>query len=84
MEQTYKDFEKTIKTKHSFRWTPRYKDSLQTTIKVELVTELAAKVFEKLDWDVVHKDNESAEARRKNKFGTWTEKIIVRSSPETE
>jgi hypothetical protein len=78
MEQIYKDFEKTIKSKHSFRWTPKYKTVFPTTVKKDLVTEIASKVFEKLDWDIIHKDKETAEARRKNKYGTWTEKITVK------
>lgn len=78
MEQIYRDFEKTIKTKHSFGWTPKYKTTIDTTIRKNLITEVSSKVFEKLDWDVIHKDNESIEARRKNNHGTWTEKIIVK------
>jgi hypothetical protein len=80
MEQIYTDFEKTIKTKHSFGWTPKYKTTIETTIKRELVTEVASKVFEKLGWDVIHMDVESTEARRKNSYRTWTEKITIRAT----
>ncbi|HNR73589.1 MAG TPA: hypothetical protein PKH83_02170 [Cyclobacteriaceae bacterium] len=79
MDQIYKDFEKTIKTKHSFRWTPKYKTTIETTLKKEIVTEVASKAFEKLGWELIHKDKETTEAHRKNSYGTWTEKIIVKS-----
>lgn len=78
MEQIYKDFEATIKAKHSFGWMPKYKAIIETTIRKDLITEVSSKVFEKLNWDVIHKDTESTEARRKNNYGAWTEKIVVK------
>jgi len=81
MDQIYKDFEKSIKTKHSFRWTPKYKTTIETTLKKEIVTEVASKAFERLGWELIYKDKEITEAHRKNSYGTWTEKIIVKTLP---
>jgi hypothetical protein len=83
MDQLYKDFEKTIKTKHSFAFTPKFKATINTTLKKELVTEVASLAFKKLEWDVIHHDRDSIEARRK-KWKTWTEKIIVRPLPDNK
>lgn len=81
MDQIYKDFEKSIKTKHSFGWTPKFRATIETVLKKELVTEIASKAFEKLGWELVYKDRETTEAHRKNSYGTWTEKITVKSLP---
>jgi len=81
MDPIYKDFEKSIKTKHSFGWTPKYKTTIETTLKKELVTEVASRVFEKLGWELIYKDRQTTEGHRKNGYGTRTEKIIVKSIP---
>ncbi len=74
MDQIYKDVEKKIKTKHSFGWTPKYKTIIKTSLKKEIVTEVATRAFEKLGWELTYKDRESTEAYRKN-----SEKIIIKA-----
>ncbi|MDR0230692.1 MAG: hypothetical protein LBI82_01045 [Dysgonamonadaceae bacterium] len=69
-------YEQSVKRKHSFAWTPKFEEEFYTNLNKTLVIAIAIKTFEKLEWDVVYQDEESAEAKRK-KWNQWTEKITV-------
>jgi len=77
MTEELKQFEKTIKKKHSFSWTPSFEDEIKTDLKKTVVIPIVLKTFEKLGWDVVFQDETSAEAKRKGDWDRWTEKISV-------
>ncbi|TXF79230.1 hypothetical protein [Chryseobacterium sp.] len=78
MEDIFKDYEKTIKRKHSVNFTPKYKEEFRTSLNHTLFVAIAEKAVEKLGWDLVFKDENSIEAKRKEKslgIERWTEAI---------
>lgn len=80
MEESFKTYEKTIKKKHSFGWTPKFEDKFRTNLNEKVFIPIAEKTFEKLNWDLVFKDDKNVEAKRKESaFGIekWTEAITV-------
>ena len=80
MEDKYKQYEKTIKKKHSFAWTPKYVSEFSTRLSAKEFIAIAEKTFEYLGWDIVYQDDKSIEAKRSEKsLGTerWTEGITA-------
>ncbi len=80
MEEKFKVYEKTVKKKHSFNWTPNYKEEFRTSLNKIVFIPIVEKVLQKLDWDLVFKDENSIEAKRKVKslgFEQYTEAITI-------
>ncbi len=77
MEDRYKEIENGLKKKWVFAWTPKYQEEFQTSIKYTFIPLIGLKVFEKLQWDCVFRDENSLEAKRRNDKDVWTEKITV-------
>lgn len=80
MEEKLKIYEKTIEKKHSFNWTPNYKEEVRTSLNKTVFIPIAEKTFQKLDWDIVFKDENKIEAKRREKalgVEKWTEIITV-------
>lgn len=80
MEEKYKQYEKTIKKKHSFAWTPKYVSEFSSRLIAKEFIAVAEKTFKDLGWDIVYQDDKSIEAKRNEKsFGTerWTEGITA-------
>lgn len=75
MNNDFEEFEKQIKKKHSFGFTPKYKETFKTTVKPRIFVEIAIKAFEALEWGVVFQEDNRVEAKRRNSFDSWTEKI---------
>ena len=67
MDEIYKNYEKTIKKKHSIKFTPKYKEKFKTDVNNTLFIAIAQIVFEKLGWDLTYKDENTIEAIRKEK-----------------
>lgn len=79
MEEKFKDYEKTIVKKHSFG-SPKYKEEFRTPLNKTVFIPVAEKAILKLGWDVVFKNENSIEAKRKEtNFGIekWTEAITI-------
>lgn len=79
MEERLKDYERTIVTKHSFG-SPKYKEDFHTSLSKTVFIPVAEKAISKLDWDIVYKNENSIEAKRKEtSFGIekWTEAITI-------
>lgn len=91
MEDSLKNYEKTIKKKHSVNFSPKYKEEFRTSVNNILFVAIAEKTIEKLGWDLVYKDENNIEAKRKEKnlgIERWTEiisanyvygKVVVKS-----
>lgn len=80
MEESLKTYEKNIEKKHSFGWTPKYEEEFRTSLNEKVFIPIAEKTFEKLNWDLVFKDDKNIEAKRKeSSFGIdkWTESITI-------
>ena len=78
MDEVFKNYEKTIKKKHSINFTPKYKEEFRTSVNNTLFIAIAEITFEKLEWDLVFKDENNIEAKRKVSslgFDQWTEAI---------
>lgn len=77
MTEELLNYEQSIKRKHKFGWTPRYKEKIRTQLEKRLFIEIAIKTFEKIGWDIVSRDEESVVAKRKGSWDRWTEKITA-------
>lgn len=80
MEDAFKIYEKSIEKKHSVNFTPKYSEEFRTSVSNTLFVAIAEKTVEKLEWDFVFKDENTIEAKRKEKsFGIerWTESITA-------
>lgn len=77
MTEELKKYEKSIKKKYSFNWTPRYSEEISTKLNKTTAIPVVLQVFEQLDWDLVYYDDTTAEAKRRSKWDRWTEKIII-------
>lgn len=81
MEEKFINYEKTIKRKHSINFTPTYTEEFKTYLNNTLFINIAEKTFEKLQWDVIFKDENNVKAIRKTtSFGVeqWTESISIK------
>ncbi len=79
MNDELKAFEKTLKKKHSVRFTPKYEETITTSLPVTVFSHVVAKVFETLEWDVVYEDDNLVEAKHNGgwRYNGWSEKISV-------
>lgn len=80
MSDIFKNYEKTIKKKHSVNFTPRYKEQFTVSVNKTLFVAISEKAIEKLGWDLVYKDENNIEAKRKEKslgVERWTEAITA-------
>lgn len=80
MEDIFKKYEKNIPKKHSISFTPKYKEEFKTPVNETLFLAIAEKTFEKLDWDIIYKDDTNIEAKRKEAGlvnERWTEIITA-------
>ncbi|WP_306640167.1 hypothetical protein [Sanyastnella coralliicola] len=72
-----KSYEASIKREHRFGWTPKFQDVFQTDLNKTVFVPIVIQTFERLGWDLVYQDENSAEAKRKGEFNRGTEKITV-------
>ncbi|GAB3540228.1 hypothetical protein GCM10027443_37860 [Pontibacter brevis] len=77
MTEELKNYESTLRKKHSFNWTPKFEEEFWTDLNKIVFVPIVVKTFEKLGWDLVFQDETSAEAKRKGAWNSWTEKISV-------
>lgn len=80
MDEIFKNYEKTIKKKHSVNFTPKYKEEFRTSVNNKIFVAIAEKTVERLGWDLVFKDENSIEGKRKEKslgIERWTEIITA-------
>lgn len=80
MEENFKSYENTIKKKHSVSFTPKYKEEFRTSVNNTIFVAIAEKAVEKLGWDLVFKDENNIEAKRKEEslgIERWTEAITA-------
>lgn len=80
MKEIYQQYEKTIKKKHSFAWTPKYVSEFSTRLNANEFIVVAEKTIKDLGWDLVYQDEKTIEAKRNKKsLGTerWTEGITA-------
>lgn len=77
MTPAFQEYEKKIQKKHSFSFTPKFRDEFRTNLKKTVFIPIVVKTFERLGWDLVYQDETTAEAKRKGSWNKWTEKITV-------
>ncbi|TFV95644.1 hypothetical protein E4S40_05330 [Algoriphagus kandeliae] len=77
MTEDLKQYEKSIKKKHSFSWTPKFEEEIRTDLNKTVIIPIVVKTFEKLGWDLIYQEETIAEAKRKGDWNRWTEKIAV-------
>jgi hypothetical protein len=77
MKPEIEQYEKSIKKKHSFGWTPKYEEETRTELPPKVFSAIVAMTFEKLGWELVFQDAKHLEAKKKGKWNTYTEKISI-------
>lgn len=80
MDEGLKTHEKNIDKKHSFGWTPKFEEEFRTSLNEKVFIPIAEKTIEKLNWDLVYKNDKSIEAKRKEStlgIEKWTEAISI-------
>lgn len=77
MTEELVNYEKSIKKKGKFGWTPKYEEKIRTQLDKRLFIEIAIKTFEKIGWDIVSRDEVSVVANRKGSWNKWTERITA-------
>lgn len=77
MNDELKQFEKNIKRKHVFAWSPKFEEVINTNLNPAVITPIVVKTFEKLDWPVVYQDEKSVEAKREKDLWEFGNKITV-------
>lgn len=77
MNQDFEKYESSIKKTHSFGWTPKHKEEFRTQLSKLAFIPIVIQTFEKLGWDIVYRDETTVEAKRKDNWNRWTEKIAV-------
>lgn len=77
-EWQYTQFIKGIKKKHSFKFTPTYEESFRSSLQYEQISIISKKVFEKLEWYIVHFEPNQLEAKRMPESESRHEKITVK------
>lgn len=53
MDDLLKEYEQSIKRKHSISFTPKYEEAFKPNVSNTLFIAIAEKVVEKLEWDLV-------------------------------
>ena len=77
MNEDLKQYEKKIKKIHRISWTPKYEEETRTSLNPKLVIPIIIKTFEKLGWEVLYRDENIAEAKRKLGWNDRGTKISV-------
>ncbi|KFC19474.1 hypothetical protein [Chryseobacterium sp. FH1] len=65
MEEKFKSFEKSIKKKHSFSFTPKYEEEFRTQVSEKVYKQIAIETFEKIDCELTYIDENIIQAKRK-------------------
>lgn len=82
MTEEHKQYEKSIKKKYSFGWTPKYIEETQTRLNKTVIIPLVVMTFEKLAWPVVYQDENTVEAIREKDLWQWGNYISVKYNNE--
>ncbi len=80
MEEKFVIYEKSIDKKHSFSWSPKYKEEFRTSLNKTVFIPIVEKTILNLGWDIIFKNENSIEAKRKDVsigFEKWTEAITI-------
>jgi len=77
MTEDLKKYESTINKKHSIAWTPKYEEEFRANLNRSVFIPIVIKTFEKIGWDLVFQDENSAEAKRRRDLWQWGQKITV-------
>lgn len=80
MEEKFRLYEKSIKKKHSFGFTPKYKEEFRTQVSEKAFIPIAKETFEKLSWELTYLNENNIQAKRQqNSLGLkqFTEGISV-------
>jgi hypothetical protein len=69
--------EDTITKVHRVGFPPKFKESFKTKLSKGAFIAIALKVIEKLEWDLIYYDDNTIEAKRKNRRDSWSEGISM-------
>ncbi|MCR9249113.1 MAG: hypothetical protein NXI20_01760 [bacterium] len=76
-EDKYQDYIQSIKKNSKVRLTSKFQSSFHTSIPKESIYIIIEKAFEELEWVLVYTSETQVEAKRKNNFSNFKEKITV-------
>lgn len=72
-----KEYKRSIKKKHRFGFTLKYEKIFQTSLNPTVFTPIATEAIRDIGWNIVYEDPTTVEAKRKNNWGEWSEKISI-------
>ncbi len=78
MTEELKQFERAIKKKHIFAWTPKYEVYFRTNLNETVFIPIVIETFEKLGWELVYQDETTAEANSPMDWSQWGHRITVK------
>jgi len=67
-----------LKKKVAFNWTPKYSDNIETKLPEKLAVKCIYRAMNAIWWDIVYYEENDIEAKRKDDWNKWTEKISVK------
>lgn len=80
MDEKLSSYEKTIKTKPVFSWSPKYREEFKAQVNLTIFIAIAEKAIKRLGWDLIYKGENIVEAKTRRKslgFETWSELITI-------
>jgi hypothetical protein len=78
MTEDLKKYERTIKKKHSFGWTPKYEEDFRTGLNKTTFFPIAKEVIENLGWKLVYDGESSIETEKSAEAFHWGQRIIIK------
>ncbi|MEM9819531.1 MAG: hypothetical protein AAF985_00605 [Bacteroidota bacterium] len=78
MTKEFKRYERLIKKKHCFGWTPHYEEEFDTKLNETVFFSIAKAVFEKVGWDLLGEEASVLRGKRGAEWTHWGQKITVR------
>ena len=77
MKEELQKYEATIEKKHSFGWTPTYKEEFITELNQTVFFPISKEVIELLGWELIFENESSIEARHPAEGFHWGHNLII-------
>ena len=77
MTEDLKKYSSSIKKEHSIAWTPKFEEEFRTNLNKTVFIPIAVQTFEKLGWDLLYQDEDTAKAQKGRTAWDWGQEIKV-------
>jgi hypothetical protein len=82
MTEDLKKYERTIKKKHSFGWTPKYEEEFRSGLNKTTFFPIAIVVIENLGWKLVYDGESSIETEKVRKLSIGGKELLSNMNSE--